>query len=148
MHTCGLGGDSEVYFDRDAHLRVGPRRAMSLSLLATQFPAVLGDLQKLARSERLPPFAARFALRNPGRDPGTYLDRLERRVWEALSTAPRQLGEVARTTVGVEAVRRLVVRGLATLAAFTPSDALHVLGRQSDWSAEATSASVPSSSGT
>jgi N-methylhydantoinase A/oxoprolinase/acetone carboxylase beta subunit len=85
----------------------------------------------------LPPFAARFALRNPGRDPGAYLDRLERRVWEALSTAPRQLGEVARTTVGVEAVRRLVDRGLATLAAFTPSDALHVLGRQSDWSVEA-----------
>ena len=137
VHTCGLGGDSEVYFDRDAHLRVGPRRAMPLSLLATQFPAVLGDLQKLARSERLPPFAARFALRNPGRDPGAYLDRLERRVWEALSTAPRQLGEVARTTVGVEAVRRLVDRGLATLAAFTPSDALHVLGRQSDWSVEA-----------
>jgi N-methylhydantoinase A/oxoprolinase/acetone carboxylase beta subunit len=137
VHTCGLGGDSEVYFDRDAHLRVGPRRAMPLSLLATQFPAVLGDLQKLARSERLPLFAARFALRNPGRDPGAYLDRLERRVWEALSTAPRQLGEVARTTVGVEAVRRLVDRGLATLAAFTPSDALHVLGRQSDWSVEA-----------
>jgi N-methylhydantoinase A/oxoprolinase/acetone carboxylase beta subunit len=137
VHTCGLGGDSEVYFDRDAHLRVGPRRAMPLSLLATQFPAVLGDLQKLARSERLPSLAARFALRNPGRDPGAYLDRLERRVWEALSSTPRGLGEVARTTVGVEAVRRLVDRGLVTLAAFTPSDALHVLGWQSDWSVEA-----------
>jgi N-methylhydantoinase A/oxoprolinase/acetone carboxylase beta subunit len=33
-------------------------------------------------------------------------------------------------------LRRLVDRGLATIAAFTPSDALHVLGRQHDWCAE------------
>ncbi len=26
VHTCGLGGDSEVVFDRDRRLRVGPRR--------------------------------------------------------------------------------------------------------------------------
>ena len=128
VHTCGLGGDSEVYFDRDMRLRVGPRRTVPLSLLATQFPQVLGDLRKLAASERVPPFAARFALRNPGRDPDVHLDRLERRVWDGLGASPRPLGEVARTAVAAEAVRRLVDRGLATLAAFTPSDALHVLG--------------------
>jgi N-methylhydantoinase A/oxoprolinase/acetone carboxylase beta subunit len=137
VHTCGLGGDSEVYFDREGRLRVGPRRALPLSLLATHFPGVLTELRKLAGSERPPPFAARFAFRNPGRDPGAQLDRVEQRVWEALSSVPRPLGEVARTAVGVEAVRRLVDRGLATLAAFTPTDALHVLGRQRDWSAEA-----------
>ena len=137
VHTCGLGGDSEVYFDREARLRVGPRRALPLSLLATRFPGVVAELRKLAGSERLPPFAARFAFRNPGRDPGAQLDRLEQRVWEALSPAPRPLGDVARTAVGVDAVRRLVDRGVATLAAFTPTDALHVLARQCDWSAEA-----------
>lgn len=137
VHTCGLGGDSEVYFDREARLRVGPRRAVPLSLLAMHYPGTVTELRKLAGSERLPPFAARFAFRNPGRDPGAQLDRVEQRVWEALSSAPRPLGAVARTAVGVDAVRRLVDRGLATLAAFTPTDALHVLGRQRDWSAEA-----------
>jgi N-methylhydantoinase A/oxoprolinase/acetone carboxylase beta subunit len=137
VHTCGLGGDSEVYFDREARLCVGPRRALPLSLLAMHYPGTVSELRKLAGSERLPPFAARFAFRNPGRDPGAQLDRVEQRVWEALSSAPRALGEVARTAVGVDAVRRLVDRGLATLAAFTPTDALHVLGRQCDWSAEA-----------
>ncbi len=135
--TCGLGGDSEVYLDREAHLRVGPRRAMPLSLLATQVPDLLAMLRRLATAERLPPFAGRFALRNPGRDAGAHLDRIERRVWEALSLSPRPLAEVAGTSIGVEALRRLVDRGLATLAAFTPSDALHVLGRQGTWSAEA-----------
>ena len=137
VHTCGLGGDSEVFFDRDARLCVGPRRTVPLSLLATRFPEILSELRKLAGSERLPPFAARFALRNPGRDPGAQLDRLEQRVWAALGPSPRPLGHVARTAVGVEAVRRLVDRGVATLAGFTPTDALHVLGRQRDWSSEA-----------
>jgi len=137
VRTCGLGGDSEVHFDRDAQLCVGPRRVMPLSLLATQVPDLLGALRRLAGSERLPPFAGRFALRNSARDSDLHLDRIERRVWEALSAEPRPLAEVARTSVGVDAMRRLVDRGLATLAGFTPSDALHVLGRQRDWSVEA-----------
>lgn len=137
VHTCGLGGDSEVYFDRERRLTVGPRRAMPLSLLAEQFPAVLTDLRQLAREERPPAFAAQFAFCNAGRDPGAHLDRLERRVWDALDALPRRLGEVACTGVGVEALRRLVDRGLATLAGFTPSDAMHVLGRQQGWSVEA-----------
>ncbi|MDE2135790.1 MAG: hydantoinase/oxoprolinase family protein, partial [Gammaproteobacteria bacterium] len=137
VRTCGLGGDSEVHLDRDGRLKVGPRKAMPLALLAARFPAVLDELGKLAASERLPPFAGSFAYRNPGRDPGGELDRLERRVWEMLGESPRCLGDAARTTQGVEAVRRLVDRGLATVAGFTPSDAMHVLGRQRDWNAAA-----------
>jgi N-methylhydantoinase A/oxoprolinase/acetone carboxylase beta subunit len=137
VHTCGLGGDSEVYFDREQRLTVGPRKAMPLSLLAEQFPEVLADLRQLAAEERPAPMAAHFAFRNPGRDPGAHLDRLELRVWDALGAEPRRLGEVARTAQAVEALRRLVDRGLATLAGFTPSDAMHVLGRQHGWSIEA-----------
>jgi N-methylhydantoinase A/oxoprolinase/acetone carboxylase beta subunit len=137
VRTCGLGGDSEVYFDRDKRLAVGPRKAIPLSLLGDQFPDVLLELRKLANAERPPTFAGQFAYRNPGRDPGAQLDRLERRVWDALGELPRQLDEVARTGQGVEALRRLVDRGLATIAAFTPSDAMHVLGRQHGWSVEA-----------
>ncbi|MDB6089341.1 MAG: hypothetical protein JWN85_2125 [Gammaproteobacteria bacterium] len=137
VRTCGLGGDSEVSFDRDLKLTVGPRKTMPLSLLAHQFPDVLRDLHKLAGAERLPHFAARYAHRNPGRDPDAHLDSIEQRVWQALAAVPRRLDDVARTTQGVEALRRLVDRGLATLAGFTPSDAMHVLERQHDWSLEA-----------
>jgi N-methylhydantoinase A/oxoprolinase/acetone carboxylase beta subunit len=137
VHTSGLGGDSEVHFDREARLRVGPRRVMPLSLLAHQFPEVLGELTGLAAAERLPPFAGQFGHRNPGREAGPDLDRLELRVWEELGTAPRRLDRVAHTSQGVEALRRLVDRGLATLAGFTPSDALHVLGRHGEWSRDA-----------
>jgi N-methylhydantoinase A/oxoprolinase/acetone carboxylase beta subunit len=137
VHTCGLGGDSEVHFDRDHRLKIGPRKSMPLSLLAHQFPSVLAQLRKLASAERLPHFAGWFTYRNPGRAPGAQLDRVEERVWQGLTTEPRPLNEVATTATGVDAVRRLVDRGLATLAAFTPSDAMHVLGRQEGWNVEA-----------
>jgi N-methylhydantoinase A/oxoprolinase/acetone carboxylase beta subunit len=75
VHTCGLGGDSEVSFDRERRLAVGPRKTMPLSLLATRFPEGLGELTVLAAEEYPPPHAAQFAYRNPGRDPGAILDR-------------------------------------------------------------------------
>lgn len=137
VRTCGLGGDSEVGFDREHRLAVGPRRAMPLSLLATQQPQLLASLRELAAVERLPPYAPQFALRNPGRDSHGRLDRLEQRVWDALSDEPRRVDQVARSSQAIHALRRLVDGGLATLAAFTPSDAMHVLGRQQGWSLEA-----------
>ncbi|MGB6488541.1 MAG: hydantoinase/oxoprolinase family protein, partial [Steroidobacteraceae bacterium] len=137
VHTSGLGGDSEIQLDREGRLKVGPRRVMPLSLLAHRFPEVLGELARLAEAQRLPLFAGQFGHRNPGREAGPELDRLELRVWQALAATPRRLDVVAHTPQGAEALRRLVDRGLATLAGFTPSDALHVLGRQDGWSRDA-----------
>jgi N-methylhydantoinase A/oxoprolinase/acetone carboxylase beta subunit len=136
VHTCGLGGDSEVTLDREHRLVVGPRKCMPLSLLASQHPQVLSDLRRVAAEESPPRFAGHYALRNPGRNPAN-LERLERRVWDALADAPRSLSQVAGSAQGVEALRRLVDRGHATLAGFTPSDAMHVLGRQQGWDTEA-----------
>jgi len=137
VRTVGLGGDSEVHFDRDLQLRVGPRKAMPLSLLAHQVPAVVDDLRLLATLDRLPDFATQYAFRNPGRGPPAHLTSLERRVWDALDAAPRRAAMIVRNRAGLEALRRLADAGLATLASFTPSDAMHVLGRQHGWNAEA-----------
>jgi N-methylhydantoinase A/oxoprolinase/acetone carboxylase beta subunit len=137
VRTSGLGGDSEVYFDRQLRLRVGPRKAMPLSLLAQSFPAALAQLRSLAELERLPDHPAQFALRNPDRAPPAHLSSLERRVWDALALEPRHVSDVVRNASGLEALRRLADAGLASLAAFTPSDAMHVLGRQDGWCREA-----------
>jgi N-methylhydantoinase A/oxoprolinase/acetone carboxylase beta subunit len=137
VRTSGLGGDSEVYFDRQHRLCVGPRKAMPLSLLAHSFPAALAQLRSMAELDRLPAYPAQFALRNPDRAAPAHLSPLERRVWDALSEEPRPVSEVARSGSGMDALRRLADAGLATLAAFTPSDAMHVLDRQSGWCREA-----------
>jgi N-methylhydantoinase A/oxoprolinase/acetone carboxylase beta subunit len=137
VRTCGLGGDSEVQFDRETRLRVGPRKAMPLSLMAQRFPAALKQLQSIAALERLADHPAHFAYRNPDRAPPSHLSALERRTWEGLGLEPRPVSEVVRHASGLEALRRLADAGLVTIAAFTPTDAMHVLDRQSGWSRDA-----------
>jgi N-methylhydantoinase A/oxoprolinase/acetone carboxylase beta subunit len=137
VRTCGLGGDSEVYLDRHTVLAVGPRKAMPLGLLATRFPEVLVALRAIAEQERLPDHPAQFAFRNPDRDAPAHLSALERRVWDSLAAEPKPVGGLVRNGSGLEALRRLADAGLATIAAFTPTDAMHVLGVHTHWSAEA-----------
>jgi N-methylhydantoinase A/oxoprolinase/acetone carboxylase beta subunit len=137
VRTSGLGGDSEVYFDRQIRLTAGPRKAMPLSLLAQTFPDTLADLQSIADLERLPDYPTQFAFRTPGRSPGGHATTVERHLWETLRLEPLRLASVVRSKSGLETLRRLADAGLATLAAFTPSDAMHVLGRQHGWVREA-----------
>ncbi len=137
VRTVGLGGDSQVSLDRNARLLVGPRKALPLSLLALQVPAVLAELRDLATMQHLPDYATQFAFRNAGREAPLPLAGAELRVWQALTLAPRRVSQLVHSSPGREALRRLADAGLATLAAFTPSDAMHVLGRQQGWSVEA-----------
>ena len=137
VRTCALGGDSEVGFTRDFQLRLGPRKAMPLALLAARFPGVLDLLRATAELERLPDFPTQFAFRNPDRGAPRHLSPLERRILEALGPDPRSIGTLVRNGSGLEALRRLADAGLATIAGFTPSDAMHVLGNQRDWCREA-----------
>ena len=137
VRTSGLGGDSEVLFDRQMRIKVGPRKAMPLSLLAHTFPRTLEELRCMAELPHLPEFATQFAFRNPDRDAPAHLSATEKRVWEALAREPRQVSAIVRNGSGLEALRRLADAGLATIAGFTPSDAMHVLGRQEGWNREA-----------
>ncbi len=137
VRTVGLGGDSQVSMHRDGHMTVGPRKAMPLCLLALQAPAALLELRKLATLQHLPDYATQFALRNPGREAPAQLSAIERRVWSELGPEPKRVSRVLSNAPGLAALRRLADAGLATVAAFTPTDALHVLGRQQGWNAEA-----------
>lgn len=137
VRTTGLGGDSEVDLDRHYRLRVGPRKVTSLSLAASQFPALLQDLRALAAQDRLPEFPTLYAFRNPNAALPAHADALERRSWEGLSDAPRRVSSFCRNQTGLLALRRLADARLVTIAGFTPSDAMHVLGLQASWGAEA-----------
>src|SRR3984885_10207113 len=137
VRTSGLGGDSEVYFDRQLHLTAGPRKAMPLSLMALTFPDTLAQLRSIAELERLPDYPTQFAFRTPGRSPPAHASPVERHLWTALRLEPLPLSSVVRSKSGLATLRRLADAGLATIASFTPSDAMHVLGRQQGWVREA-----------
>ncbi len=141
VHTAGLGGDSHVRFDEEGQLVIGPQRAVPLSLLAHQFPGILVELQ---RQHEYPPERGRDGLAEfvvLGRFTPVALSAAERELMEQLADGPRAVNQlIGRSRTGGLTRRRLAEltrRGLVRRAAFTPTDALHVLGRYCSWHGEA-----------
>lgn len=141
VYTTGLGGDSHVRFDGEGRLLIGPRRAVPVALMAHGHPAVVAELHRQAEraAERADDGLAEFmVLGRPAR--GT-LREVEQELLDRLAGGPRSLAQLLeRSRVGGLARRRLAdleARGLVRRAGFTPSDALHVLGRFPAWDVEA-----------
>ena len=155
VHTYGLGGDSEISLQeaRPGHgmrpgketslgtlpgfaLRVGPRRIVPLAILARDHAGVLESLRRQAADGDLLDGHGRFALRLRPRDTAN-LAPMEEKLWDALGTGPQPLGNLARQPSQQRPLQRLVDRGLAIFAGFTPTDACHLLGLQQEGLREA-----------
>ncbi|EKF19425.1 Hydantoinase/oxoprolinase [Nitratireductor pacificus pht-3B] len=142
MRTFGLGGDSEVALEEGVlkpRLLLGPRRVVPLSLAAhLHGDAVLVVLRRQGERATAARHDGRFACLSGV--PARYAAGLtpgERALHERLETAPQPLESLLTSNAQLATLGRLVARGLALLVGFTPSDAAHVLERQSGWNAEA-----------
>jgi N-methylhydantoinase A/oxoprolinase/acetone carboxylase beta subunit len=146
--TVGLGGDSEIRLDKAGNLYAGPRRVIPLCLLAHQHPEVLSKLQ-----HQVDRYVDHGEDSRRG-DPGCFITRqrqlvdgrggltpTQREVWEALRGGPLPLAELLdnleHPALYRECVKQLIEVGLVVAGGFTPTDALHVLGRFDRWSVEA-----------
>ena len=145
--TSGLGGDSEVLLDRSGGLSVGPHRVIPLSILAEQFPRVIDMLH--SQLERT---AAKCAVdttmgslvtleRSPGIDQNSLTSR-EQKILTLLNEGPIPLsrlleGSLERQFLYQRSLGNLLERGFIVASAFTPTDALHVLGQYRCGSVEA-----------
>ncbi|MBP5858854.1 hydantoinase/oxoprolinase family protein [Marivibrio halodurans] len=136
VRTLGLGGDSQIRLDDEKRLVVGPRRVVPLSLLARDHPAALETLREQARRAWPKTHDGRFALRLRGLG-GAKLSRNEAMLWDRLETGPVSLEALFAGRPSEQPLQRLVDRGFAILAGFTPSDAAHRLGLQTGWNLEA-----------
>jgi N-methylhydantoinase A/oxoprolinase/acetone carboxylase beta subunit len=149
VRTTGLGGDSEVVQERADGLAVGPRRVIPLSLLAEEDP---GTLEVLRRQAGRAPGRGGGGSADP--DLGRFVRRQreitgasralsdgQQEVWDLIGRGPVALQDLlARVKIPAlcrRNVDELVGRGLLAMSAFTPTDALHVLGRYRCWSVEA-----------
>ncbi len=130
VFTVGLGGDSQVSFGKP--IKVGPTRALPLCALAKQHPNVIKILEnQLSR----PPqeYQGCFAvLRKDASDPSN-LKNSEKEVWEQLKDGPIDCEVLYRDLRKFRAFLRLRTKDIASLAAFTPTDALHFLGYMNQW---------------
>ena len=141
IRTCGLGGDSEVTpvgRGTTGGLTLGPRRAVPLSLLATQWPEVKDKLAEQLAVAVPMSTDARFVMPLMPNGVPAWLTRSEARLAsKAIEIGPSSVAEIAGTQLALGAVDRLIGRGLLTLATFTPTDALHVTGDFTSFDAEA-----------
>ena len=141
IRTCGLGGDSEVMpvtRGTAGGLTLGPRRAVPLSLLTTQWPEAKNKLVEQLGVVVPMGTDGRFVIPLMPNGVPAWLTRSEKRLAEkALEMGPTSIAEIAATQLALGAIDRLISRGLLTLAAFTPTDALHVTGDFDAFDAEA-----------
>ena len=131
--TVGLGGDSEVSVQIDSTkpvLRLGPRRVIPICVVAVEHR----DLVHRVLDQQLLQTVAhdhdgRFVV--PLADAGASAIGLEAAELALLSrtgATASPLAAVIRGHADVRRLDRLVGRGLVMIAAFTPTDASHVLG--------------------
>jgi N-methylhydantoinase A/oxoprolinase/acetone carboxylase beta subunit len=144
VHTVGLGGDSHVRLDGNRMpgsegLTVGPQRVVPLSLLAVQYPQVVDELRRQVEARERMRISGQFALVH--RPPDTDLSQSDRGLLDILESEPRSLIWMADSLLhGPLVVRQLddlITRQLVRRSAFTPTDALHVLGLYKEWDVDA-----------
>ncbi|KQY23878.1 hydantoinase/oxoprolinase family protein [Rhizobium sp. Root483D2] len=142
MRTFGLGGDSEVRInDRglQAKIDLGPRRFLPLSLAAVAHEeAVISVLERQLRTAHAGRHDGRLAVRTGLPDHlASGLQPQETALYERIGAVPVALESLLTSTLQKATLDRLVARGLVHICGLTPSDAMHVLGRQDQWNATA-----------
>ena len=133
VYTVGLGGDSQVSMVQP--ISVGPNRAMPISCLGQQNPQILGILeQQLTENKDSQEFQGCFLLRRSESEDINSLARNNRRLWDMLERGPLRCDELFKEPHMLRAYHRMRTLDLVHMAAFTPTDALHVLGLMNRWS--------------
>jgi len=142
IRTAGLGGDSHVWLTKTGELRVGPRRVEPLCMAASSDERVVDELRRIEvftpRSVLVETTDFLRLVRVPQ---GLKASERERLAIDALQDGPKSVLQVAGA-VGVSHplllnTRRLEDIGVIQRIGFTPTDALHVLGKYRAWNAEA-----------
>jgi len=138
MRTFGLGGDSEVSIDDGSgspRIQLGPRRLAPLALLGVSHgDLVRAHLERQLRASNPGRLAGRFAVRTGLPDHlAAGLSTPEEKLYEVIAADPKPLDQLLTGNAQSATLNRLVARGLVLISGFTPSDAAHCLGLQSNW---------------
>lgn len=140
MRTHGLGGDSEVHFvssGLQGGVTLGPRRVVPISLIAFEAPDVVHRALDIQMRSSVPnEHDGRFVRRVVGLNADGLGDR-EVAMLERIGDGVLPMGQALKNRIEAQALKRLVERGLVQIAALTPSDASHALGRVDVWDGEA-----------
>ncbi len=136
VRTYGLGGDSAVLYDRVTRkLSIGPNRVMPLSLLVHQYPQCLAELHAQLALPMSTTHSAQFVMVHASRP--ADLSHQQRELFDQIAQGPVSVQMLFKDQTLERALQRLEQRGCVLRAGFTPSDASHITGVQTNWSSEA-----------
>ena len=136
MKTMGLGGDSEVDIGELLKLSLLPNRALPLSMLASRWPEIEKELQLALMADSGMRSAIQYLLLQPS--DSSDFNEYEKEFIGLLSIEkPILYRKVVASAKDRSCLRRLINRGVIRMSGFTPSDAAHVLGHQSQWNTQA-----------
>lgn len=135
IRTYGLGGDSGIRYERDKHeFAVGSQRMLPLSLLALQHPEILSALEQQMSLPFSTTHSAQFVMTHGAEPAG--LSSQQQELYDRIRSKPIAVQTLFADQTLERALNRLEQRGVVLRSAFTPSDACHILGQQSDWEVE------------
>jgi len=140
MQTVGLGGDSEIEVDFEGRIIVKANRVVPISMMGARWPSMLGTLKASMSAGVGMRRASRYLIRPEGSDQGAALSDLSKPDLELLASVekePKPYSDLVFRASHRAGITRLIDRGLVQIVGFTPSDAAHVLGLQSQWSRDA-----------
>ena len=140
IRTVGLGGDSRVELKTGGELSLGPERVVPLCLAALEHPNIIEELKKQKRRKIRSSRAAVFLMPQGGgnrRTNSSWEDALLAILEKGPAAWERLVEENGPASFLSGPVRQAAARRLIGICGFTPTDALHVLGRLNLWSAEA-----------
>jgi len=132
VRTYGLGGDSAIRFDRRHYcFTAGPQRVMPLSLLTKHYPDLLADLEAQLALPLSTTHSAQFVMAHG--DSVSDLSLQQQELYDRIKHAPIAVQTLFSDQTLERALNKLEQRGVVLRSGFTPSDASHILGIQSDW---------------
>ncbi len=141
MHTHGLGGDSHVRHDERAAgpvLRLGPRRVVPICQLAVEQPRLVHGMLDLQLANQMPgDLDGIMLIAEHYEQRLATLEGVELAVLVAMGGRVAVAANALATMQLRRVMERLVQRGVLQLAAFTPTDAAHVIGLQHTYDAAA-----------
>ena len=141
MRTHGLGGDSHVHHDERAAgavLRLGPRKVVPLCQLAVDHGDLVHAMLDVQLMNTMPgELDGMVLIAENYDDKRAALDGVELAVLQAMGGRVCAAATALSTLQLRRVMERLVQRGILQLAAFTPTDAAHVMGMQAMYDAAA-----------
>lgn len=138
VRTFGLGGDSAVVFNSEQRsFSIGPHRVMPLSLLAHLYPESVDVLDAQLALPLSTTHSAQFVMKHAA--DATGLSGQQRELLERIADRPIAVQTLFSDQTQERALLKLEQKGIVLRAGFTPTDASHILARQTNWDDRAAS---------